>query len=159
MAIKKSKSKVETKETKEKEEEKKKIAPEKYFYAVGRRKTSVAQVRLYLEEKAGDNDFIVNNKKVKEYFPTLPLQNNLFSPLKAVGLHGKFRFSILVKGGGTTGQSEAARLGIARALAIYDSELTKTLRDIGFLTRDSRKVERKKPGLKKARRAPQWQKR
>lgn len=156
MTVKKSKNKV---KTAEKEEEKKKTAPEKYFYAVGRRKTSVAQVRLYPEEKAGDNDFVVNNKKVKEYFSTLPLQNNLFSPLKAVGLQGKFRFSILVKGGGMTGQSEASRLGIARALAVYDGELIKTLRDSGFLTRDSRKVERKKPGLKKARRAPQWKKR
>lgn len=158
MATKKSKSKTDI-EAEEKKEEEKETAPEKYFYAVGRRKTSVAQVRLYLAEKAGDADFVVNKKKVKEYFSTLPLQSNLFSPLKAVGLQSKFRFSVLIKGGGMTGQSEAARLGIARALAVYDSELIKTLRDSGFLTRDSRKVERKKPGLKKARRAPQWKKR
>lgn len=137
----------------------KKISSEKYFCAVGRRKTSIAQVRIYPEEKIGDNDCIVNNKKVKEYFPGISLQNAVFGPLKAVGLNGKFKFSILVKGGGFKGQAEASKLGIARALVQYDEKLRKALKDLGFLTRDSRKAERKKPGLKKARKSPQWAKR
>lgn len=132
---------------------------EKYFYAVGRRKTSVAQVRLFVDEKATDNDLIVNGKKLKEYFPTISLQNSFLAPLKAVGMQGKFRATVLVRGGGVTGQVEAVRLGISRALVIFDGELKKTLKDLGLMTRDAREVERKKPGLKKARKAPQWAKR
>jgi small subunit ribosomal protein S9 len=150
------------KEVKEKEVEsvkEKKGFSGKYFYAVGRRKSSVAQVRLYKDEKAGDNDYIINNKKAKEYFPGVSLQNVLFAPFKAVGTHGKFKFTILVRGGGFRGQVEATQLGIARALVKSDETLRKALKDLKFLTRDSRKVERKKPGLKRARRAPQWQKR
>jgi len=132
---------------------------EKYFYAVGRRKAAVAQVRLFEDSKATDNDFIINGKKFKDYFPTASLQNNFLAPLKAVGMQGKVRMTVVVRGGGTTGQVEAVRLGIARALVEYDEKLKKTLKDLGLLTRDSRKVERKKPGLKKARKAPQWAKR
>ena len=131
----------------------------KYFYAVGRRKSSVAQVRIYPDEKAGDNDYIVNNKKVKEYFPGVSLQNVLFASLRAVGTYGKFKLSILVRGGGFRGQVEASQLGISRALVKSDESLRKALKDLKFLTRDSRKVERKKPGLKKARKSPQWAKR
>lgn len=145
------------KESALKEEKAKK--EEKYFYAVGRRKTSVAQVRIYEKDKVSDGDYIVNKKKANDYFPTISLQNTIFSPLRSAGLFGKFSFSILVRGGGTKGQSEAVRLGISRALVKYDESLRKALKDLGFLTRDSRMVERKKPGLKKARRAPQWQKR
>lgn len=130
-----------------------------YFYAVGRRKTSVAQVRLYADDKATDNDLIINNKKLKDYFPTIALQNNILTPLKAVGLHGKYRMSVLVRGGGVTGQAEAARLGIARALVVADANLKKTLKSLGLMTRDAREVERKKAGLKKARKSPQWAKR
>lgn len=133
--------------------------PEKYFCAVGRRKSSVAQVRLFPEEKAGENDNIVNNKKAKDYFPGSTLQNSLLAPLRAVGVAGKFKFTILAKGGGFKGQVEASRLGISRALVKYNEEFRKTLKDLGFLTRDSRIVERKKPGLKKARKSPQWAKR
>jgi len=125
-----------------------------YFYAVGRRKTSVAQVRLYENDKATEND-----KKLKDYFPTISLQNNLLSPLKAVGMHNKFSMTVLVRGGGVTGQVEAVRLGIARALVVFNVELKKTLKDLGLMTRDAREVERKKAGLKKARKAPQWAKR
>jgi small subunit ribosomal protein S9 len=132
---------------------------EKYFYAVGRRKSAVAQVRLFENDKATDNDMIINGKKLKEYFPTISLQNNFFGPLKAVGMQGKFRMTVLVRGGGTTGQVEAVRLGIARALVEFDATLKKSLKGLGFMTRDSRKVERKKPGLKKARKSPQWAKR
>lgn len=130
-----------------------------YFYAVGRRKSSVAQVRIYADEKATDNDLIINGKKLKEYFPLVSLQNNFLLPLKSVGMQGKFRVSVLVKGGGTTGQAEASRLGIARALVVFNAELKKTLKDLGLMTRDAREVERKKAGLKKARKSPQWAKR
>jgi small subunit ribosomal protein S9 len=131
----------------------------RFFYAVGRRKSSVAQVRIFKKEKASEDDFLVNGKKAKDYFPTVSLQNVIFYPFKSVGLQGKMGFSIIARGGGVKGQCEAIRLGISRALVIYDENLRKALKDLGFLTRDSRKVERKKPGLKKARRAPQWQKR
>ncbi len=128
----------------------------KYLYAVGRRKTSIAQVRLFTD-KGGD--LLVNEKPYREYFPTLNLQKNLALPLKLTKTLNKFNIRVLVKGGGVRGQAEAVRLGIARTLVLYDKNLKKSLRDAGLLTRDSRKKERKKPGLKKARRAPQWQKR
>ena len=133
--------------------------PEKYFYAIGRRKTSVAQVRLYSEKKAGKDSLIVNKRKMKEYFPVLALQNIFLDALKAAGMQNKSRISVLVKGGGLSGQAKAIRLGIARALVKLDENFRKPLKSAGFLTRDARIVERKKPGLKKARRAPQWQKR
>jgi small subunit ribosomal protein S9 len=132
---------------------------EKYFYAVGRRKTAVAQVRLFEDSKATDNDLIINGKKFKEYFPIASLQNNFLEPLKAVGMQDKVRMTVIVKGGGVTGQVEAVRLGVARALVEMDATLKKTLKNLGLMTRDSREVERKKPGLKKARKAPQWAKR
>jgi len=132
---------------------------DKYFYAVGRRKTSVAQVRVYSEKKAGKDGLIVNKRKMKEYFPTLALQNIFLDALRTTGTQNKLRVSVLVKGGGLSGQAKAIRLGIARALVKLDESFKKSLKSAGFLTRDSRIVERKKPGLKKARRAPQWQKR
>ena len=132
---------------------------EKYFYAVGRRKTSVAQVRLYESDKATEADLIINGKALKEYFPTASLQSNVLAPLKAASLTGKTRMTVVVTGGGFTGQSDAVRLGISRAIVLMDETFKKALRDLGFLTRDAREVERKKPGLKKARRAPQWAKR
>ena len=130
-----------------------------YFYAVGRRKTSVAQVRLFEDDKATDADIIINDKKLNDYFPTVSLQNNMLSPLKAIGMHGKFSMTVLVRGGGVTGQVEAVRLGIARALVKHNAEIKKTLKGLGLMTRDAREVERKKAGLKKARKAPQWAKR
>jgi small subunit ribosomal protein S9 len=126
---------------------------------VGRRKTAVAQVRIYPQDKAAESDLIINGKKMKEYFAILPLQNVFIAPLKTAGQMNKFRVSVLARGGGQRGQAEATRLGIARALVKYDPDLRKSLKDAGFLFRDPRIVERKKPGLKKARRAPQWQKR
>ncbi|MEI7621030.1 MAG: 30S ribosomal protein S9 [Candidatus Moraniibacteriota bacterium] len=137
----------------------KKSAEETYFYGVGRRKASVAQVRLYAYDKATDADLIVNEKKLKDYFPGANLQNTFLAPLKAVGLYGKVRATVLVRGGGVTGQIEAVRLGISRALVKYDETFKKTLKELGFMTRDAREVERKKPGLKKARKSPQWAKR
>ncbi len=137
----------------------KKSADEVYFYGVGRRKASVAQVRLYAYDKATDSDFVINKKKLKDYFPVANLQNTFLAPLKAVGLYGKMRATVLVRGGGVTGQVEAVRLGISRALVKYDETFKKTLKELGFMTRDAREVERKKPGLKKARKSPQWAKR
>lgn len=130
-----------------------------YFYAVGRRKTSVAQVRLYESEKGGEGEYVINEKKMKDYFPTISLQNVLTAPLKAVGVSANVKMTVVVRGGGFTGQAEAIRLGIARALVKMNEDFKKTVKDQGFLTRNSREVERKKPGLKGARRAPQWAKR
>jgi small subunit ribosomal protein S9 len=143
-----------------KKSEKKEVSPkEKYFYAVGRRKASVAQIKAYPMQNSGDHEITVNRKKFKDYFPTLLLQNIVSSPLRMAGANQKFRLIVGVRGGGFRGQAEAARLGVARAMVVFDENLRKSLRDMGFLTRDARVVERKKAGLKKARRAPQWAKR
>lgn len=131
----------------------------KYFYAVGRRKTSVAQVRIFPSASIGEEDLIVNNRDMKEYFSGAIMQATFVSPFKETGMLDKFKVSVIVRGGGISSQVEAVRLGIARALIKFDETLRPVLKANGFLTRDSRKVERKKPGLKKARRAPQWAKR
>ena len=131
----------------------------KYFYAVGRRKASVAQIRIIPRSKSGEGDLVVNERKMVEYFPDESLQATFVSPLKETGMQEKFDVSAKVRGGGVSGQAEAIRLGIARALIKFDEELRAVLKANGFLTRDSRKVERKKPGLKKARGSPQWSKR
>ena len=130
----------------------------KYFYAIGRRKSSVAKVRVY--DKAKEKGITINNKDCKEYF----MKNDILvekvnSPLKLLNFEGKFLISVKVLGGGSNGQAEAVRLGIARALLSMNEDFKKELRANDYLTRDPRKVERKKPGLKKARRAPQWKKR
>jgi small subunit ribosomal protein S9 len=101
----------------------------------------------------------VNGKTVKEYFPTVRLQNLLLDPIRAVGLENKFRISVHVHGGGPSGQASASGLGLARALVVANANHRPLLKAGKFLTRDARKVERKKPGLNKARRAPQWSKR
>jgi len=130
----------------------------KYIYATGRRKSAVAKVRLYQDVK--EDKIIVNDKDYKKYFAdNSTLIEKVYSPIKLLGLENKFDISVKVSGGGINGQAEAIRLGIARTLLILDEEYKKELRASGFLTRDPRKVERKKPGLKKARRAPQWKKR
>ncbi len=128
----------------------------KYFEGTGRRKTSIARVRLFIP---GDKYFLVNEKPLEKYFPTLELQEIIFSPLKLTDCLEQFNVSVRVKGGGLHSQSEAVRHGIAKALVIFNPELRKKLKKTGFLTRDSRMRERKKFGLKRARRAPQWQKR
>ncbi len=127
-----------------------------YIYAVGRRKTSSAQVKLY---KKGEGEIIVNNKDLKEYFPTEQLQNIIYAPLKVVGQGEKLKIWSKVVGGGKIGQAEAVRHGISRALLEINPNFRKPLRKQGYLTRDPRMKERKKPGLKRARRAPQWSKR
>ena len=127
----------------------------KYFEGVGRRKTAIARVRLY----EGSGQISVNQKDFKEYFVSEHLRRTALASLETLKLKEKFSISARVGGGGLAAQAEALRLGLARALVLYDGELKKRLRSFGFLTRDSRMVERKKYGLKKARRAPQWQKR
>ncbi|PIT90726.1 MAG: 30S ribosomal protein S9 [Candidatus Komeilibacteria bacterium CG10_big_fil_rev_8_21_14_0_10_41_13] len=156
----KTTTKKETKEIKVKEiKPAVKIAAKKlpYTYAVGKRKTATARVRFY--SKDSRNEIMVNEKSYKEYFPTFELQKIVEEALQKVNMFGKNYISIKVQGGGKKGQAEAVRHGIARALLKLDEELKKTLKSEGYLTRDSRKKERKKPGLKRARRAPQWSKR
>lgn len=128
----------------------------KYIYGLGRRKTSIAQVRIY--EKGKGNVFI-NNVELNKYLPTKILQDKVLLPLKETAKEGLVDIYIKATGGGKNGQAEASRLGITRALITNDKELKPTLKKLGLVTRDSRMVERKKPGLKKARRAPQWAKR
>lgn len=131
-----------------------------YHFAVGRRKTAVAQVRVYCDKKGVDNSgLFVNGKVFDEYFMTNTQKEAFLGALKVTGLEGICAVSVVVKGGGLSGQADAVRLGIARALVKYDEALRSTLKVQGFLTRDARAVERKKPGLRKARRSPQWSKR
>lgn len=138
-------------------EEVKLVKKRDYLFAVGKRKSSIAQVRLY--HKKTEGKILINNKDFKEYFPYFEFQKIVTRPLDLLGLKGKYNFSIKVKGGGTRGQAESIRHGIARVLLKLDENFKKTLRGAGLLTRDSRKKERKKPGLKRARRGPQWSKR
>lgn len=126
-----------------------------YTPAIGRRKTAVAQVRLYA---SGDGTIVVNGKPAAEYFP-VTFQDMITDPLKTAGKTDSVDISAVVHGGGKHGQAEALRHGIARALLAADADIKPTLKAEGFLTRDPRAKERKKPGLKKARRAPQWSKR
>ena len=132
-----------------------KTKKEKYYEAVGRRKTSVARVRIV---SSSDNFYIINDRKINEYFPTDELQRIVREPLLKSG-GNKFNISVIVYGGGVHSQAEAIRLGIARALILVDAELRGELKRSGFLKRDPRVIERKKFGLKKARKSPQWSKR
>lgn len=138
------------------EEPKKKRVRHTYLYAVGRRKKAIARVRLF---KKGTGKITVNDKEYDKYFPTFELKRIINQPLETAGKLKEFDFSIKVSGGGPKGQAEAARHGIARSLVVFDKDLRKTLKPLGFLKRDPRRKERKKPGLKRARRAPQWAKR
>jgi small subunit ribosomal protein S9 len=153
----------EAKLVKKMEEKAEEIMPEvksdrTYFYAVGKRKTSVARVKLYPADEKGAK-FFVNGKEVEKYFPILRLSQKAKESLNVTGKEKSCEAVVSVYGGGINSQSEAVRLGIARALVKMDETLKKSLKDKGLMTRDSRKVERKKPGLKKARRSPQWAKR
>ena len=130
-------------------------AASKYFYAVGRRKSAVAQVRLFLEPGAS----FVNGKALEAYVTRSDLFSTLLAPAKLSSMHDKVRFEAKVEGGGESAQAEAIRHGLARALVLSSGDLKPVLRGAGFLTRDARKVERKKPGLHKARKASQWSKR
>jgi len=128
-----------------------------YIPAVGRRKTAVARVRL-LNDRVNSVKIVINGKDYKEYLPYFQWQEEVLAPLVKTG-RDKISISIKVSGGGLKGQLGAIKHGIARALLKSDEELRTTLKKEGLLTRDSRRKERKKPGLKKARRAPQWSKR
>lgn len=121
----------------------------------GRRKTAIA--RIYLKE--GSGNITVNDKDYKVYFPTLPLQYIVNQALETSNQAGKFDIAVNVKGGGITGQAEATRLAIAKALVELDPEVKSALRAKGLMTRDPRMVERKKPGRRKARRRFQFSKR
>lgn len=128
----------------------------KYIEAVGRRKTSTARVRL---TKSSKDTFEVNGKVLKAYFPTAELQTVVKEALKKTNLEGVFAITAKITGGGIHSQAEALRLGIARALQTNEPELRKPLKVEGLLTRDPRAKERRKFGLKKARKSPQWSKR
>ena len=127
-----------------------------YYEAVGRRKRATARVRLF---PGGDGHIVINERPFDEYFARGSDVLSLTGPLKATAMENRFNISVKVKGGGVTGQSGAVRMGIARALLKVDPELRPILRKGGFLTRDARSKERKKPGLKGARKAPQYTKR
>jgi small subunit ribosomal protein S9 len=124
--------------------------------AIGRRKNASARVRISLKKNGG---IVVNNKPMNDYFNTPVLQKIILTPLQAVGKEDAFEISVRVVGGGIKGQAGAVSHGIARALLKWNEEWRKSLKTLGLLTRDPRKKERKKPGLKKARKAPQWSKR
>lgn len=125
------------------------------YSAVGRRKTAVARVYL----RAGSGQVVVNKTDFAKYFPLSWRQNAIMSPFDVTNTAGQFDVVVNAKGGGLSGQAEAVRMGIARALIDYDEELRKPLRDAGFLTRDPRMVERKKYGRPKARKRFQFSKR
>ena len=131
------------------------ISGKEYVFATGRRKTAVANIRL--SEGSGDSQ--VNKKKFSEYFANVLFQEEALKPLSLSGLLKDFRFSATVNGGGAHAQAQAVRHGIAQALGSLSDELRQVMKKNGFLTRDDRKKERKKPGLRGARRSPQWAKR
>ena len=157
-----------TKSTKAKKPQKKAAKPKKkvepamkYYEAVGRRKRATARVRLFTcrpfeDEKARIS---VNEKSYTDFFPTLQLQEIVASPLQKMKSVNRFKITVKVKGGGIRGQAEAIRHGLTRTLVKFNPDFSKKLKRAGFLRRDPREKERKKPGLKKARRAPQWRKR
>ena len=129
-----------------------------YYEGIGRRKRASARVRIYLDEQAS-GEIVVNNKDGKDYFPRIGDYETLSGPLNDTELTGKVDVTVLISGGGITGQTAAVRLGLARALVKYDETLRNVLRGGGHLTRDPRIKERKKPGLKRARKAPTYTKR
>ena len=138
-----------------KEDSPKVLSPDRHFEGVGRRKTAVARVRI----TKGSGKITVNDKEIESYFQLPELREKALASVTDLKLGNPVNISIRVSGGGLKAQAEAIRHGLARALVIFDEGLKKRLRQFGFLTRDSRMVERKKFGLKKARRAPQWKKR
>jgi small subunit ribosomal protein S9 len=131
------------------------MATQRYFYGTGKRKTSVARVRLY----PGPGEVIVNGRPLAEYFGRETDRSMAVAPLAVADLQGRFSASVKVAGGGITGQAGAIRHGVTRALIVMDEALKPALRRVGFVTRDARVKERKKFGLKRARKAPQYTKR
>lgn len=131
------------------------MADRTYFHGTGRRKTSIAQVQLH----PGAGQVIINGKPITDAFGRPALQMHMLEPLRLTNMLNKFSVMVKVEGGGTTGQAGAIRHGVARALAEANESLRPVLRKAGLLTRDPRMKERKKPGLKRARKAPQYTKR
>lgn len=132
------------------------LEDQEFHYGVGRRKTASAQVRLY---PTSEGKFVVNEKSMEDYFTRLRDRVHVMEPLEVTDTEAAFTVTVIVKGGGVRGQAGAVRHGISRALLEYDEKLRPTLRRGGYLTRDPRMKERKKPGLKRARKAPQYTKR
>ncbi|MBN2043420.1 MAG: 30S ribosomal protein S9 [Anaerolineales bacterium] len=128
---------------------------EHYYEGIGRRKAATARVRIM----SGSGEFIVNGKKVEDFFPRLGDLDIVLSPLTDAGSKGSVDVSVLVNGGGVTGQVGAVRMGLARALVKMNPDVDRAMRHGGHLTRDPRVKERKKPGLKRARKAPTYTKR
>jgi small subunit ribosomal protein S9 len=129
--------------------------PKPLVQATGRRKQSVARVRFY----DGSGQVKLNNRPLEDYFPTMAARMRVMEPLQMTDTQGRYDVNATLEGGGTTGQVDALRLGIARALIELDPGLRATLKKAGMLTRDARVVESKQYGLRKARRAPQYTKR
>ena len=132
------------------------MTKENVIQAIGRRKTAIAGVKLI---RGGSGVIRVNDKPFEVYFPTFELQRLVLEPLRAVSKEKSFDMSVRARGGGVHSQAEAVRLGVARALIKEEADLRTTLKKLGYMTRDPRAKERKKPGLRRARRAPQWSKR
>ena len=138
---------------------------EKYYEAIGRRKEATARVRLYTRKSTDpqipeDKALItVNDKPYYEYFRASRLQNMVEAPLRKLKSANRFKATVKISGGGSAGQADAIKFGLARSLILFDLNFSKKLRKSGYLTRDSRAKERRKYGLKKARKAPQWSKR
>lgn len=131
-------------------------ASKNYFYANGKRKTAVASIRLIAN---GKGVIIINNRPFENYFPLNLDQDKILAPMRMTNTLKMFDISARAHGGGIHAQAEAVRHGISKALLLFNPELRSTLKHVGFLTRDSRVKERKKYGLKRARKAPQWAKR
>lgn len=157
-AVKKTTKLKKTKKAKQAVEENK---TRRYFEAVGRRKKAVARVRLFsCSPFEGDGgQIIINEKPYTKFFHTLELQGIAEAALKKMKSLNRFKVTVKVKGGGIRGQAEAIRHGLARTLVEFNADFRKKLKRAGYLRRDPRMKERKKPGLKKARKAPQWKKR
>jgi small subunit ribosomal protein S9 len=132
------------------------MADQQYYEGIGRRKTSTARVRLYV---GGTGNVVVNDKAGREYFSREQDYGRLLELMTATGTEGRYNIAAKVDGGGITGQADAVRMGLARALVKVDPTFREVLRRGGSLTRDARAKERKKPGLKRARKAPQYTKR
>lgn len=132
------------------------MAEDRYYYGLGRRKSAIAKVRLYESKKP---EIIINDKPAAEYLADTHKEAKLIESLKVVGKQDAFRITVVTAGGGLNAQAEAIRLGISKALEEFEPPMRKTLKENGFLSRDPRAKERKKPGLRRARRSPQFSKR
>lgn len=131
------------------------MTEQRYYYGTGRRKTAVARVRLF----PGAGAIIVNGKPLEEAFPRITHQHQILQPLRVTSNLARFNAIVKVEGSGVSGQAGAVSLGLARSLVVFDETLKTTLRQYGLMTRDPRVKERKKYGLKRARKAPQYTKR